>query len=140
MRYSIDKKNSRRYGFTLVELMATTVLVAIILPAALKGLTAISGLTSSAAHRSIALNLAESKLNELIATDEWENGFQEGNFTDYKETISVSDYNLRETDLDLYRWTFTTGDNNDGITEATVTIYWIARGLEKELSLTTMVE
>lgn len=130
-------KNNRR-GFTLVEMMATTVLVAVILPAALKALSIISALTSESTHRSIALNLAESRLSELLATGDWESGYLEGDFDDYRQKFLQTDYNLRETNLDGYRWVLIPNDSKTSLSEITIAVYWTSRGVEKHLTLSTL--
>jgi general secretion pathway protein I len=71
-------------GFTLVEVLATIMLLAIVIPALKEGITVATGLASSSRLRTEAAGLAESKLNEVLATGEWQNGQTSGDFgTDY---------------------------------------------------------
>ncbi|MBN2064031.1 MAG: type II secretion system protein [Sedimentisphaerales bacterium] len=112
-------------GFTLVELMVTTVLVAIIIPAAIKGLTIVSSLASQSAHRAIALDLAEYKLVELIATEQWQTtGQLEGDFAELEN-------------MGLYSWQFDSSDSGS-LKQLDVTVKWSSRGLDKTLTLTTL--
>lgn len=54
-------------GFTLVEVLAALMLVAIVLPVAMRGVTVATAAASSARHRNEAAALAQSKLDELLA-------------------------------------------------------------------------
>src|SRR5882724_9304418 len=70
----------RRRGFTLIEVLAALVLLAIVLPAAMRGVTVASSAASSAQKRTKAAALAASKLQELLATGQYENGNLSGDF------------------------------------------------------------
>jgi prepilin-type N-terminal cleavage/methylation domain-containing protein len=63
-----------RRGFTLVEVLATIALLGIVLPVAMQGVSIATGIASTARHRSEAGALAESKMTELIITQQWANG------------------------------------------------------------------
>jgi prepilin-type N-terminal cleavage/methylation domain-containing protein len=65
--------HSRR-AFTLIEVLATIALLGIVLPVAMQGVSIATGIASTARHRSEASALAESKMNELIITQQWANG------------------------------------------------------------------
>src|SRR4051812_36630552 len=73
------RRNRFPRGFTLIEVLITMMLMALILPAAMKGASIAMASASSARHRTEAATLATSKLNELIALNEW-NFAQQGNF------------------------------------------------------------
>src|SRR3954453_3932771 len=57
--------NSRAGGFTLIEVLATLVLLGIALPVAMRGTTIALSAASRAKHTAEASALAESKLTEL---------------------------------------------------------------------------
>ena len=61
-----------------MEILATFVLMAIILPVAMQGISAASKLASQARHRVTAGVLAEQMLSEMILTGDYEDGDQDG--------------------------------------------------------------
>src|SRR5277367_6233378 len=67
-----------RTGFTLVEMLAAMLFMAIVIPVALQGLRIASRAGAVAARKGVAVQLAESKLNELIVTGQWHNSGQGG--------------------------------------------------------------
>src|SRR4051812_31300269 len=56
----------RRRGFTLIEVLATMVLLGIIIPVAMRGVSISLAAADKAKHTSQAAALAESKLNDLL--------------------------------------------------------------------------
>ena len=90
----------RRCGFTLIEVLATLVLLAIILPVAMKGISLATRTGSVAKHRTTAAALAETKLNEILATEAWRDGTQAGDFG-----TEWPDY---EWNADVHEWEGTT--------------------------------
>jgi general secretion pathway protein I len=78
-----NRTRSRRCGFTLVEVLAAMILLAIVLPAAMRGVTLASAAASKAQKRTAAAGLASSKLHELLATGQYESGNLSGDFSDY---------------------------------------------------------
>jgi prepilin-type N-terminal cleavage/methylation domain-containing protein len=73
------RKSSRR-GFTLVEVLATMLLVAIVIPAAMKGISIAARAGSLARHRNEAAGLAQSKLDELVTLGQWQGSALSGDF------------------------------------------------------------
>ena len=65
-------------GFTLVEMLAAMLFMAIVIPVALQGLRIASRAGAVAARKGVAVQLADSKLNELIVTGQWHNSGQGG--------------------------------------------------------------
>src|SRR5256885_14718355 len=55
-------------GFTLIEVLATLVLLAIVLPVSMRGVSVALSLAEKARHTSEAASLADAKLNELITS------------------------------------------------------------------------
>ncbi len=70
----------RRRGFTLIEVLAALMLLAIALPVVMQGITLASSAGSLAKRRTEAGGLAESKLNELVATNAWQSNSLSGDF------------------------------------------------------------
>jgi general secretion pathway protein I len=99
------RRAARRRGFTLIEVLATVMLLAIIVPAINKGISVATGMASSARMRTEATGLAESKLNELLATGDWQNGQSAGDFSPdwpayhWQSTISAWQYDTTSAGL-----------------------------------------
>src|SRR5947209_548997 len=74
------KNNSRQTcGFTLAEVLAALVFMAILIPVAIEGLTIASRSGEVAARKAEAALIAQSILNESIVTTNWNGGLQNGN-------------------------------------------------------------
>jgi prepilin-type N-terminal cleavage/methylation domain-containing protein len=124
----------RRHGFTLMEVMATLLVLGIVLPVAMRAVSTCTNVASNAKRRAEAGGLAESKLAELIATGTWQNGKLEGDFG-----LDWPDYRWR---ADNQTWSPTQAvDNGAGnvITELDVHVTWIGRTGEQTLTLGTLV-
>ena len=67
-------------GFTLAEVLAAMLFMAIVIPVAMEGLRIASRAGSVAGRKGVAVQLADSKLNELIVTGQWRNTGQGGTF------------------------------------------------------------
>ena len=67
-------------GFTLAEVLAAMLFMAIVIPVAMEGLRIASRAGSVAGRKGVAVQLADSKLNELIAINQWRNTGQVGIF------------------------------------------------------------
>jgi prepilin-type N-terminal cleavage/methylation domain-containing protein len=112
-----------RKGFTLIEVLATMVLLALVLPAAMRGATIALSAASSARHRTEAATLAQAKLNELIATGQWNAG-QSGDFADKNHPE--------------YHWSAQSSSRDYGVFEVVVNLTWNENGAERKFALTTM--
>jgi general secretion pathway protein I len=89
-----SRSRARRRGFTLIEVLATLMLMAIAMPAIVHGIALAQKAASASRHRSEAAVLAASKLNELVWT---------GNY----QTETSGDFG---TDWPMYTWTAETSD------------------------------
>lgn len=86
-------------GFTLIEILATFVLIAIILPVAMQGISLSTRMASDSKRKIEAAALAEKKLTEIIVSAEWKNGDESGNFGDeYPEFTWRYEVNEWETE------------------------------------------
>lgn len=115
----------RRRGFTLIEVLATIVLVAIVLPVAMNGISVALSAASVAKFDLEAATLAENKLNEIVATNQWQLGNLSGDF---------SEFNYPE-----FRWIANALNRETGLMEVSVEVQWISRGVERSLLLATLV-
>jgi prepilin-type N-terminal cleavage/methylation domain-containing protein len=118
----------RRSGFTLVEVLATLMLLALVLPALMQGLRLGGSLADETRHRSEAAGLAESKLNEIMSSGEWQQGNLSGDFG---------------TDWPQYRWEETTDawaqdTTGLGLQEIDITVFWTMLGREHSLMVSTL--
>jgi prepilin-type N-terminal cleavage/methylation domain-containing protein len=86
---------SRRGGFTLVEVLASLTVVLIALPVAMEAITLSNSVATRARRQLEAANLAASKLAELVATNQWQNGNSSGDFSNY--STSFPDYTWTST-------------------------------------------
>ena len=115
-----------RRGLTLVEVLATIVMMGIILPAALQGISVCTSASVVSRQRSEAAALAEAKLGELLATGEWQYGGLSGEFGEAWPE---------------YRWegTATAWSADPTLVELSVRVAWTSRLQEREVVLTTLV-
>ena len=112
-------------GFTLVEVLAALILVALVLPAAMQGVSLATQASADAHRRQQAAALAHDKLSELIVTGGWSSASTEGDFGE---------------DYPTYRWTLTVEDWEGFTTRrVTVQVLWESRGMERTLSMSTLV-
>ena len=120
------RRAARRRGLTLVEVLATIVMMAIVLPAAMQGISLCMATSVAARQRSEAAALAESKLAELVATGDWQFGGQSGDFgeawPDYHWTAAAEDWPADPT-----------------MKQLDVRVTWTSRREEKEVVLTTLI-
>jgi type II secretory pathway pseudopilin PulG len=118
--------NLRRRGITLVEVLATIVMMAIVLPAAMQGISLCTSSAAVARQRSEAAALAEAKIGELIATGDWQFGGLSGDFGEAWPD---------------YRWEGTAGAwaSDPTMTELSVRVSWTSRQQEREVILTTLI-
>ena len=111
-------------AFTLIEVLATMLLLAIVLPAVMSGIS-LAVRAGSFSRRSLeAATLAESKLAELGIAPLVTEGSQSGDFG---------------SDHPGFRWTSVVMTREEGLLEVTVIVTWSDRGMERALPMTTLV-
>jgi prepilin-type N-terminal cleavage/methylation domain-containing protein len=124
MSITTENKYNRK-GFTLMEILATIVLVALIIPVAMKGISIATNLAAESSRKLTAMNLAQNRLAEILLDEEWLNGSQSGDFTDENS---------------LYRWQMGASDwTQPGLKLVEVRVYWDRRGYERNVYLATLV-
>jgi hypothetical protein len=117
--------------------MATIMMLAIVMPVAMKAVSLSTDTARNARARTEAAGLAEAKLAELIATGDWQNGVLGGDFG---------------TDWPQYRWnasveTWTAPSYNDNgsdpgntINELDLQVSWrTSGGVDRSVTLSTLV-
>lgn len=121
----LSPRRRQRPGFTLIEVLATLLLLAIVLPVIMNAISLATSAGSVAKQRSDAYTLCESKLDELVATGQWQYGNLGGDFS---------------PDFPRYRWTASMADWTDPtVQELDVHVLWTMRGREQDLMLSTLV-
>jgi general secretion pathway protein I len=125
-----DFRRTRRRGFTLIEVLATMLLIAIVLPAAMQGISLAARTASNARRRSEAAMLAHEKIDELIATVQWNGGILSGDFSamgwpDYKWQASTNGWTQDTTGLNLQ--------------ELDVQVTWTANGDPHSIQVSSLV-
>ena len=116
---------SPRGGFTIVELLATLVLVGIVLPVVVHGIVLCLDTAAHASRQAEAAALAQSKLAELVATGQWCDAEFEGDFGE---------------DQPGYRWLAEVLEWEDSrLSELTVLVTWTRREREHHVGMSTLV-
>ena len=112
-------------GFTLVEVLATLVLMGIIVPVAMQGISISLRAATHAKRTSEATILAETKLNDLVTTRTWSTVAANGDFGQ---------------DWPDYRWTCQSIARNDAaVTEVAVSVLWKERNSDRSVTVSTLV-
>jgi general secretion pathway protein I len=114
-------------GFTLIEVLATLLLLAIVLPAVMRGITLATEAGSTARWRTNAAELARSKLAELVATHQWQQGTLSGDFS--------PDWPAYQWQASVQSWP---GDTSAGLQQIDLTVTWTERNHPEALTLTTL--
>jgi type II secretory pathway pseudopilin PulG len=116
-------------AFTFVEVFAAMVFLAILVPAIVEGLTIANRASVVAERGSVAGELAENKLNEMLVGQAWASG-----------TATSGDFG---TDWPGYRWelsqTTWDQDNVNTMTELDMAVYFPVQGKERSVKLATLV-
>jgi len=116
---------SRPSGFTFIELLATVVLIAIIMPVAMRSIGLCTRLGGLSRRQIEATSLAKMKMTELTVADEWENGSLRGDFGE--------DWSGYEWKAVVTNWTDST------LRQLDLTVTWESMGRQREVTLSTLV-
>jgi len=123
--YKTTEVHRRVGGFTFIELLATVVLIAVIMPVAMGGISLCTGLAGQSRRQIDAATLAKAKVTELVVTRNWESGDKSGDFG---------------KDWPDYRWTAEVADWTDPtVRRLDLTVFWQSRNRPRSVTLTTLV-
>jgi Tfp pilus assembly protein PilV len=77
----IVRRRKYSQGFTLIEVLVTLLFMAIAIPAIMGGISSATRIALSTKRRSEATGLAESELNQIVASGSWQSGNSSGDFS-----------------------------------------------------------
>lgn len=100
----------KRRPFTLVEVLAALLLLAIVVPVALRALRTATALEQTADTQRREMQLAASKIQELTIGDLWQSSDSAGSFEDdpgYRwelatKSVTVSETTMRQLEVTVY--------------------------------------
>jgi prepilin-type N-terminal cleavage/methylation domain-containing protein len=114
-----------RPAFTLIEILATLVLVAIILPVAMSGISLALSVADESRRQTEAASLAQNKMAEIIACELWQTASLAGDFS---------------PEWPEYRWAaLVTQWQGTQLRQLDVQVLWNHRGKDRGVTLTTLV-
>ena len=117
-------------GFTLIEVLATLLLLAIVLPAVNMALIGASKAGETAKNRTEAASLAQSKLSELIAGYTWNGGGpMSGDFGNDEPGFTWH--------AAVSGWT--DGTQNVSFSQLDVTVEWYSHNSEESITISSLV-
>ena len=123
-RIVFQAESSRGRAFTLVEVLATLVLVAIILPVAMSGISLALETAGVSRRQTEATALAHAKMEEIVATDQLQNAELTGDFA---------------PDRPEYRWVAQVSNwQGTQVRQLDVQVSWNQRGRDRSVTLTTL--
>ena len=133
MRPNLISRRSKiadRSAFTLVEVLATLMLVGVVLPVVVRATGMSAQLGAWSDRQATAASLADAKLAELIVTGDWELGDDDGRF-------EADTYGRH---ADRFAWELTIDDwNSATFKQLTITVTWTSGSREKQVALSTVV-
>jgi prepilin-type N-terminal cleavage/methylation domain-containing protein len=125
-RRTAQSRTAGRHGFTLVEVMVTMVMMAIVLPVVMRGISGATNAASFAKHSAEASMLGEQLLNEMTLVLANGETFTYGSSGEFGDGV--------------YKWTLQNADDTElGVTTLMLGVVWNERGQERTLYLSTMV-
>lgn len=116
---------ARRAGFTLVETLAAMAFLGIVMPVVISALLVSSRAAVTAERSTIAMQLAENRLGEMMLDNAWSSESTRGDFGEQWPG---------------YRWELTKSAwESSTMTELTMDVFYQVQGSERDLRLTTLV-
>ena len=118
--------NRGRHAFTFVEVLAAMVFLGILMPVVVSALMVANRAAVVAERSTIAAQLGENKLGELMLGDAWTSAGTRGDFG---------------TEWSGYRWQLTKATWQAGaMTELTLDVFFQVQGTEHDARLSTLVD
>lgn len=129
---AIGQVTTRR-GFTLVEVMAAIVLVAIVLPTATQGTLLCLDLAVHSRMQARAASLAQAKLSELAATGQFDEAMQSGDFGEQWHQFTWMAIAEPWEDSQLVQL------EDSQLIQLDVAVVWTRRGREYDVTMSTLI-
>jgi prepilin-type N-terminal cleavage/methylation domain-containing protein len=120
-----------RRGFTLIEVLATLLVMAIALPAIMECINISNRVASIAKKKTEAAGLAHAQLSQILADQTWQQGGSSGNFSEMGK-----EYENYSWSLNVQPWTL--DDTELSLEELDLTVTWIDHGHESSVVLSSM--
>lgn len=116
-------------GFTLVEALAALLLIAIVLPFVMRGISVASRGAAETDRQATATMLAQTKMDEAILGSAWQFGDNSGSFDP-----------AYGSEAERYTWELTVGEwLSTDFRELTMTVRWESGRGERAVTLKTVV-
>ena len=123
------RTTKRSGGFTLVEALASLMLLAVVLPFVVRGVNLSARSAADYDRKATAMMLAQTMMEEAILTEAWQFGDSSGEFDD-----------SFGTDSERYTWSLTSSDwQSSDYLELTLTVFWNSGAGQKSVQLKTVV-
>ncbi|MGA1235923.1 MAG: type IV pilus modification PilV family protein [Limisphaerales bacterium] len=126
MNFDCASSRNNQSGFTFAEVLAAMLFLAILIPAVVEGISLANRAAVTAERQSVALQLGEHKLNQLLLD---ENPLSSGSQGDFGNA-----YPLYSWKLDRSTW------REDSMTQLTLRVAFTVQGRQREVSLTTLID
>jgi prepilin-type N-terminal cleavage/methylation domain-containing protein len=130
-RLSLRTRRQNRRGFTLIEVLATLLLMTIALPAIMQCINIGQRVGSKAKEMTEAAGLAHAQLSQILADQTWQQGSTSGNFSELGD-----DYKMYNWSLNVQPWT--QDDTELQLQELDLTVTWFDGGHESSIVLSSM--
>jgi prepilin-type N-terminal cleavage/methylation domain-containing protein len=134
-------RTAGRRAFTLVEILATLALVAIILPVAMSGISLALGVADLSRRQTEAASLAETKMAEIVAGQMWQTASQSGDFApdrpEYRWVAQVTEWQGATQGTMLSTTQSTT--QSGALKQLDVQVLWNNKNRERCVTLSTLV-
>ena len=112
-----------RKGFTLIEILATLLLLGIVMPVAMRGISIALASADHARHMAEAATLAETKLNDLLTQGVSSASGLTGDFS---------------SDHPEYQWSYQSAPRDFSVNEVQLRVTWLERGQPRTFDLSTL--
>jgi type II secretory pathway pseudopilin PulG len=126
MQFKPTRPADRRAGFTLAEVLAALLFMAIVIPVAVEGVRVASLAGQVGERKAAAARIAGRVLNEITATGQWKDAGSGGTLVD-----GPHEYHWRASNA---AWT------ESGIQTVTVEVAFTVQGQPYDVSLSTLVD
>lgn len=116
---------ARSHGFTFIEVLASLLFMAIVIPAVVSALTISNRAAIVAERTSVAVQLGQNHLSEIVIDDSWSSAEARGEFGQ---------------EWPGYRWELTQSASEvENMTELVLDVFFPAQGKEQSIRLSTLV-